>query len=432
MITAAVAFAAACLYSCKDNPYKGFDKTANGAYLKYNEHGNADSLCPRQGDAIRFTLSQTILGETKQVADEEDPIEIIMEEHAFVGDIFDALSVMHPGDAATLAFLADSLFLKALEQDETPEEYKNTLIYYDLKLLAVVPAERMDAEYSLWIDALKNAEQEYLKKAVEENKATVAESGLVVLSHKQLSTKSITDGQYVLVDMLLCNNAGDTLINDREFVVQCGLYEICRGIDEALLMMRQGEIIKCIIPSHLAFDSVGKEEMILPYEPLHLDMKVSKIFTADQYKKYVEVQEKIQQAEYESRMAEQSRQIDKYLKDNGMKVMPTESGLYVKITKKGRGPVVAQGQHASVHYVIYNIKGEEVESSYSYGQPLEFDVGLGQMIPGIEEAVLMMNEGAKARLVMNSDLAFDDIEIDPVLLPAYSPIAIDLELVSVK
>lgn len=431
-IWAAVAFAAACLYSCKDNIYKGFDKTENGAYMKFHERGCADSLAPRQGDAVRFTLTQTILGESKRVADENEPIEIVLEEHAFVGDIFDALSVMHPGDEATLAFLADSLFLKALEQDETPKEYKGSLIYYDLKLLDVVPAEQMDAEYSLWIDALKKAEQDYLEKAIAENKATVAKSGLVVISHKKLKTEPVAEGKYAVVDMVLCNNAGDTLINDRESVIQCGLYEICRGIDEALLMMRQGESIKCIVPSALAYDSVGMEQMILPYEPLHLDMKVMKVLNEEEYKKYIDEQEKTQQAEYEKRMTEQAKLIDKYLKDKNINVAPTESGLYIKPISSGHGAVAKPGQHVAVHYIIYNIKGEKVESSYDYGQPLEFDVGMGQMISGIEEAVMMMKEGAKAHLVMSSDLAFDDIEIDSLSLPSYSPVAIDLELVSVK
>ena len=427
---AAVAMAAACLYSCK-NPYRGFDKTANGAYMKFQERG-IDTLCPRLGDAISFTLTQTLLGEPKQVADEENPIEIIMEEHAFVGDIFDALSVMHVGDVATLAFLADSLFLRALENDEVPSEYKGTLIYYDIKLLEIKRAEEMDAEYRLWIDALKDAEQKYLEKAVADNKATVTEAGLIVLSHKQLKTKPVAKGEYALVDMVLCNNANDTLINDKDFFVQCGNVEICQGVDEALLLMHKGETIKCIIPSSLAFDSTGKEEVILPYEPLHLDMKLVNVLNAVEYSKYVEEQNKKEQAEHEKRMAGQALAIDKYLKDKGINVDPTESGLYLKLTSFGHGEIVKPRQHVAVHYIIYNLKGEEVESSYSYGQPLEFDVGMGQMIPGIEEAVMMMNVGSKAHLVMSSDLAFDDIEIDSLLLPAYSPVAIDLELVSAK
>ena len=290
LILAAVALVTACLYSCKDRTYRGFDKTANCAYLKYHEHGT-DSVAPKDGDAVSFTLTQTFLNESKQVADEENPIEIAMEKHAFVGDIFDALSVMHPGDEVTLAFLADSLFLKALEQDETPEEYKNTLVYYHIKLLEVIPSEQIEADYRLWIDELKKAESYYLEKAINDNKATVLESGLVVIEHKQLKTKPIAKGEYAKVDMVLCNNAGDTLIDDREFFVQCGLCEICQGVDEALLTMRKGEKIKCIIPSSLAFDSIGREEMILPYEPLHLDMKLVDVLTEEAYNRFVEEQE---------------------------------------------------------------------------------------------------------------------------------------------
>ena len=157
-----------------------------------------------------------------------------------------------------------------------------------------------------------------------------------------------------------------------------------------------------------------------------------KVLNEEEYKKYIDEQEKTQQAEYEKRMTEQAKLIDKYLKDKNINVAPTESGLYIKPISSGHGAVAKPGQHVAVHYIIYNIKGEKVESSYDYGQPLEFDVGMGQMISGIEEAVMMMKEGAKAHLVMSSDLAFDDIEIDSLSLPSYSPVAIDLELVSVK
>ena len=84
----------------------------------------------------------------------------------------------------------------------------------------------------------------------------------------------------------------------------------------------------------------------------------------------------------------------------------------------------------SVHYSIYNIDGQLIESSYDYAQPLPFVYGDKQMISGIEEAVGYMRVGGKARIIVPSVLGFGDIKIDDNL-PANSILIIDLELVDV-
>ena len=75
---------------------------------------------------------------------------------------------------------------------------------------------------------------------------------------------------------------------------------------------------------------------------------------------------------------------------------------------------------------------QEVESSYDYDEPISFKIGNNEMIPAIEEALMTMAPGAKVTLVSPSALAFGEIVIDEELLPAYSPLVIELELVEVK
>ena len=94
----------------------------------------------------------------------------------------------------------------------------------------------------------------------------------------------------------------------------------------------------------------------------------------------------------------------------------------------GTGDTVQTGDAVAVHYLIYNIENELIESSYSYGQPLPFIYGSNQMIPGLEEAVSYMRVGGKCRIIVPSKLGFGDIKIDENL-PANSTVIIDLELV---
>ena len=81
---------------------------------------------------------------------------------------------------------------------------------------------------------------------------------------------------------------------------------------------------------------------------------------------------------------------------------------------------------------ISNLKGDELESSYNYGQPITFHLGKDMSLPAMEEALMTMAPGAKVTLISPSALAFGDYEVDKERLPAYSPLVIELELVEVK
>ena len=112
--------------------------------------------------------------------------------------------------------------------------------------------------------------------------------------------------------------------------------------------------------------------------------------------------------------------------------MPQPSGLYYIEKELGDGDSVQNGDLVYVHYVIYNLNDELIESSYEYGQPLPFVYGDNQMIAGIEEAVGYMKVGGKCKIIVPSQLGFSDVEIDENLLPANSSIVIDLELVDLQ
>ena len=90
------------------------------------------------------------------------------------------------------------------------------------------------------------------------------------------------------------------------------------------------------------------------------------------------------------------------------------------------------GDTVSVHYTLNNLKGDRVESSYDYGEPMMFVIGQGGMIPAIEDAVMTMARGGKVKIVTPSSQAFGEVAVDEELLPAYSPMMIEIELVAIE
>ena len=71
------------------------------------------------------------------------------------------------------------------------------------------------------------------------------------------------------------------------------------------------------------------------------------------------------------------------------------------------------------------------DSSYSRRQPLNFTVGVGQVIEGWDEGILLLHEGDKARLVIPSDLAYGASGAGGVI-PPHAPLIFDVELVKVN
>ena len=70
------------------------------------------------------------------------------------------------------------------------------------------------------------------------------------------------------------------------------------------------------------------------------------------------------------------------------------------------------------------------DSSYRRKEPLQFTVGVGQVIAGWDEGILLLHEGDKARLVIPSELAYGSRGAGGVI-PPNAPLIFDVELVSV-
>ncbi|NNE32682.1 MAG: peptidylprolyl isomerase [Winogradskyella sp.] len=109
----------------------------------------------------------------------------------------------------------------------------------------------------------------------------------------------------------------------------------------------------------------------------------------------------------------------------------TNSGLRYKILQKGDGKQAQKGNMVSVHYKGQLADGTVFDSSYKRNSPLDFQVGVGQVIPGWDEGILLLNVGDKARFVIPSDLAYGSAGAGGVI-PPNATLVFDVELMDVK
>jgi peptidylprolyl isomerase len=76
---------------------------------------------------------------------------------------------------------------------------------------------------------------------------------------------------------------------------------------------------------------------------------------------------------------------------------------------EGDGPVAGAGDTVEVHYVgVAFSTGEQFDASWDRGKPLQFRLGVGQVIAGWDQGVQGMKVGGRRQLIIPPDLAYGD------------------------
>jgi len=110
---------------------------------------------------------------------------------------------------------------------------------------------------------------------------------------------------------------------------------------------------------------------------------------------------------------------------------PPPPDLEITDEVEGDGPEATAGSTVRVHYVgVAHSTGEEFDASYNRGAPLEFRLGVGQVIEGWDTGVQGMKVGGRRRLVIPPHLAYGDRGAGGVIQPGETLIFV-CDLVSV-
>jgi FKBP-type peptidyl-prolyl cis-trans isomerase FkpA len=112
--------------------------------------------------------------------------------------------------------------------------------------------------------------------------------------------------------------------------------------------------------------------------------------------KFISVQNKAQEA------------VKNYTGGSLAGVTTTASGLKILVEDKGAGAAITPGEQVKVHYYGCLTNGTMFDNSYQRGEAYPFPAGVGQMIPGFDEGVMMLNRGGKALLFIPSKLGYGD------------------------
>nr|WP_255604443.1 FKBP-type peptidyl-prolyl cis-trans isomerase [Oscillochloris sp. ZM17-4] len=109
----------------------------------------------------------------------------------------------------------------------------------------------------------------------------------------------------------------------------------------------------------------------------------------------------------------------------------TASGLtYIEIAP-GAGDAPKTGDVVSVHYRGTLADGKVFDSSYERGQPIQFALGRGMVIPGWDEGIGLMRKGGKAKLIIPPNLGYGAQGAGGVI-PPNATLTFEVELVDIQ
>ncbi|MBK9290642.1 MAG: FKBP-type peptidyl-prolyl cis-trans isomerase [Bacteroidetes bacterium] len=422
--------------ACTKSKYPGFRKAENGVYIKWHTKGSGE-VKPQLDDLVTlsmvYRLEDSILFDSRTMP---QPLTFPVVAPTFEGDIYAALTLLRVGDSVTVVFPADSFFMVMARMPELPEFVKpGQPIYFDMKLLELKSAEEARAEERAMLLEMKEKEQKQLKEYLEANNISTQPlaSGLYYIEKRKGSGKAPKPGDVMQVHFSISTIDGLPLYStegNRPMDIEFGEPFDTKGFDEALTYLSKGTKASLIVPSHLAFDSTGRQGLIPPYTTLLYEVELVDFKTREQVEKEQEAERKRAEAANEKARKEEKEKLANYLRTNNITVAPKASGLYFIETEKGTGKAVESGKKVRVHYTLYNLSGKMIQSSKDSGQPFEFTVGQGQVIKGWDEALTYMREGGKARLILPSDIAYGGTDRGPDI-PAFSTLVFDVEVLEV-
>lgn len=178
-----------------------------------------------------------------------------------------------------------------------------------------------------------------------------------------------------------------------------------------------------VVEGQNVVDTIAQDDVIEKIEILRIGKEAEKFNAVEAFRVF--------EGEREKREAKEKQKQEELLNKVAKGFDKTKSGLRYQITEKGNGKKATKGSVVSVHYKGQLLDGQVFDSSYQRNQPIEFALGVGQVIPGWDEGIQLLNVGDKARFVIPSNLAYGSRGAGGVI-PPNATLIFDVELVNAK
>ena len=266
---------------------EGFERTKSGLHYQFiTENKSGEQV--KHGDVL---VGECVIYLDNKALDSVvgNPVPLFKADtssaaNPFPGSINEGLIMMHIGDEAVFAINADSLSKYGTPMPREYQPGSKQTIRYKIKLHALRTEEQIRSEWEKEMETRKNAEQSYRDAYIVENNIKVkpTSEGLYIIPLKKGNGPKVEEGKQVEVNYtgrLLDGTIFDTSDKNEnpeahepiKYVV--GQQSMIQGWDMAVKTMRQGDKVRIIVPSELAYGP-GDGRVIPPYSTLIFDMEL--------------------------------------------------------------------------------------------------------------------------------------------------------------
>jgi FKBP-type peptidyl-prolyl cis-trans isomerase len=238
-------------------------------------------------------------------------------------------------------------------------------------------------------------------------------------------------GDYVTVDIRYAT-LNDSVFFDRpNTTFQIVAPSFQGSIDKCLTMMCLHDSAQFIISASDFYAKTLRTEMptfLKESDKLKVSVKVLNLQTPEEYQfeRHAFAQWIDDLGEYEKVLLQQfiqQEQID----------IPAVDGVYYIEQEHGSGNQIVTGDTITIHYEGYFLNGMFFDSTRQRNEPLQFVYGhQWQVIPGLEKILSRMRNGTKALVIIPSEHAFGARGSVRSIVPPYTPVAFEIELINVK
>lgn len=283
-------------------------------------------------------------------------------------------------------------------------------------------------------------------------KKKVTEKDGIEYAYVSEGNEKAPNGDFLLYNLEITNGDDSVIYSTAEqpfpgYLMANDSITPTNGMDEIFLNLRKGDSI--------AFESTAKIIFGDNFPPFLKEDDVVKVRLGafeimDQagietfFNQTMEAEELKRAERSKELLAEEAKTIEAYVAEKGLDANKTESGLYYVIEKEGTGDAVDPGTTMQVNYAGYLLDGTLFDTSIEElakandvfnpqrpYEPLPVNVGMGQVIPGWDEGLLLLKKGSKGKFLIPSPLAYGENGAGGMIGPN-SILIFDVEVVDVQ
>lgn len=264
-----------------------------------------------------------------------------------------------------------------------------------------------------------------------------SENGLYYKMVNDSDGNPAKEGEYVKVNMRYTNFADSVIFDNaiEHIPVWLNVKKAAfKGdIMEGIQMLSKGDSAVFVVNTADFYSKTVGMQVMPPHAKrdtvIYVAIRVLEVKNSEQF---AEEARKMQQ-EYEVKLEQirmqETEKLKEFITKNNIKEQPRPSGLYFISQSPGSGPQPKKGENVVVHYTGRFIDGQVFDSSEG-SEPLKVTVGVGQVIDGFDEALMLMKKGGKARAIIPSSIGYGAAEPGG-RIPPYATLVFDIQMIDI-